>query len=123
MPVFRFVIRSLRPAHPRRLMVPLALALVFGLPALAGVVVGDPMLSGGALGVLAAALPPALLWAFTRDAPENGGPDDDRPRGGGPDDPPHPDRSGGGSGLDWGLFDAHRRAWERAPASRPRSPA
>jgi hypothetical protein len=104
-------------------MVPLALLLVCGLPALTGVVVGDPMLSGGGLGVLAAALPPALLWAFSSDSPENGGADDDRPGGGGPDDPPDPGRSGGGSGLDWALFDAHRRDWERAAVSRSGSPA
>lgn len=103
-------------------MVPLALLLACGLPALTGVVVGDPMLSGGGLGVLAAALPPALLWAFSGDSPENGPADDDRP-GGGPEEPPDPDRSGGGSGVDWALFDAHRCDWERAAAPRSGSPA
>lgn len=109
------VLCHLRRVRQRRLAVPLLAVLGCGLPALAGMITGDPMLSGGALGVLSAALPPALLYAFASEPPEVSGPGDD-PGGGGPDDPPEPDGRGGDSGLDWPAFDARRRDWERTPA-------
>ncbi|WP_354702414.1 hypothetical protein DSM112329_02772 [Paraconexibacter sp. AEG42_29] len=109
------VLHNLRPPRPRRLLVPLLLLVVCGLAAIAGAIVGDPMLSGGGLGVLSAALPPSLLYAYASEPPEDDGGGGDGPGGNRPNDPSGPDGRGGDDGLDWGAFDTQRREWERTP--------
>lgn len=110
------VCHRLRPQRPRRLLIPALVLMGCGIVALVGSMMGDPRLSGGGLGVLAGALPPALLYAYAVDRPADDGTGGDEP-GGGPDAPREPDPGDGGAGIDWPAFDVGREAWERVRAT------